>query len=91
MAEHRGSGSTGKPLPRKLIYQVMVTLVDRTFSFGGAQCIGQDCQAENNKKEMEIFLLNKREKVFEPYKIKPRYRDYGHSLVPVSVDEICPP
>ena len=73
--------------------QVMTSVVGRIFIFGGECTFEHGCKAGNNEKVMEIFLLNKREKVFESYQTnkRPRYRTYGHSLVPVSVDEICPP
>ena len=82
-----------KPLPRKIAYQAMVNLCGRALSFGGEFSYREDCQAENNEKVMEVSLLNKLEKVFESYQIhkRPRYRDFGYSLAPVYVNDICPP
>ena len=80
-----------RPLPRKTAYQAMTTLSGRILTFGGMY--RGESKSEKNETLMEISLLNTREKVFESYKINkhPMYRKYGHSAVPVVVNDICPP
>ena len=74
-----------KPLPWKSSNQAMTTVFGRIFSFGGRH-------PKQSKTLMEISVLNKREKVFQSYEIHkhPKFRENGHKLVPVFLDDICP-
>ena len=85
-----------KPLPFKLLSQAMTTVFGPIFTFGGIYI--KEPKAENNGTlmevySMEVFLLNKKEEVFESYGMNinkhPTNREYGHTVVRVYIDEIC--